>query len=209
MRASLLGMVGVVVVVAMGSARGNLVTDPGFEGSGGGSWNPYSSHANFLLDFDYTASSENIWEGMESFAVTWSALIPQWNIVEARQDYAVTEGQDWYASAWVKAAASLNGAQAYIETIFYDIAMGEVGKLTSSSLTDLTDWTRLETSGTVSDEATTARLRLLVFTSGGDSSSGSVFFDDVYAAIPEPATASLIAIAGLGLMLARRRRARA
>lgn len=202
-------IVGAMALLFVTSALGNLVTDAGFEGSGGAAWNPYTSHANFQVDFDYAGASTNVWEGLQDLAVTWSALIPQWNIFEARQDFAVVEGQDWYASAQVKAASSLNTAQAYIETIFYDAGMAEVGKISSASLTDYTEWTRLETTGLVSNDATTARLRLLVFTSGGDSASGNVFFDDITAAIPEPATAGLVAVAALTLIAARRRRAHA
>lgn len=204
MHRRVLGVVLLVVGLGVG-ASANMVTDPGFEGVGSGAWNPWSSHGNMNVSFDYSAVPANVYEGSESFAIQWSSTVPQWNLVEAKQDFSVTAGYDWNASIYAK-SQPLNGAEAYLETIFLDAGMNEVGKMKSEALTGLQDWTLLSNVGKVADNATSARFRLVVFTSGGDSSSGSVFFDNASAtaSIPEPATVSLLGLA-MGLLVYARR----
>ena len=195
------------ILVAGQGAEGNLVNDPGFEGAGGGVWNPYSSHAEFQADFDYAQSFTNLFDGSQSLAVLWTNSVPQWNVFVAEQSFAVTEGYDWSASVYAKAAAPLNGAEMYLETIFYDGLSAEVGKMKSVSLTDYTEWTQLQNSGVISNGAVSANFRLVVFTSGGDSGSGAAFFDaaSATATIPEPTTIALFGVAVAALTISRRK----
>jgi len=205
--AHLLCVTALCVAVLAVRAAGNLVSDPGFEDAGDAAWNPYSSYGEFQEDFDYSAFSTNLYDGSEALSIMWTNPVPQWNVFVAEQQFAVSEGYTWDASVYAKAAAPLNGAEMYLETIFYDGSSTEVGKMKSVSLTDYTEWTELQNSGLVSNSAVTASLRLVVFTSGGDSSEGSAFFDaaDATATIPEPATLGLIALAaGIGFLTRRR-----
>lgn len=197
-------VVAIISVVLTASIMGfaNLIDDPDFEGVGAGTWNDGSSTNAFLRDFDSTAQSHS---PDESLQVSWSTTIPQWNATAAEQVFDVTEDDPWNAYAWARITTPLDNAEAYLETIFYNSSWQETGKLQSASLSDTTDWTQLFNTGTVPTNAVHARVRLVTFTSGGDSDSGTVYWDDIYANIPEPASIVLAAL-GLGILWYNRRR---
>ena len=94
----------------------------------------------------------------------------------------------------------------YLETIFYNASWGEEGAhLQSPKLYQTNDWTQLTNSGLVPTNAVTARMRLVTFNEDGVSSSGTVYWDDAFAQIPEPLTCVLVGAGIAGLLITRRR----
>ncbi|MFH0954035.1 MAG: hypothetical protein V1873_06875 [Verrucomicrobiota bacterium] len=197
----LVGLISVGLAANLVSA--NLLTDPGFENSGSAAWDPGASTNAFEYDFDATAYTRS---GVEALEVKWTQPIAQWNLFDAKQTVAVNSGDPWEASVYalVPEAAPVNNAEVYLETIFLDAGMAETGhKLKSDLLPTHTtnQWMQLVNNGTVLAGDVYAKYRLVVFTSlEGGSSSGSLYFDDAEALIPEPATASIL---GLALLLLR------
>jgi hypothetical protein len=184
---------------------GNLIADPGFEAAGTGSWNFYTSTNAFSMDFDTTAEARS---GSESLVVSWTSSVHPWQVAEANQNLAVSAGDPFTASAYAKITTALdNPCYAYLETIFYDAASAEVGAhLQSAKLHETNNWQQLSNLGTVPGGAVTARVRLVTFNEDGNSSGGTVYWDDVSAeTIPEPFTALLFS-AGLALVFCGRRR---
>lgn len=188
-------------------ASADLLDDPGFEGSGTVGWDTNASSSGFALDLDSTADARN---GSESFEISWSSAIPQWQLGEAYQEVDVIANDTFHAEAYAKVATALDNTEAYLETIFYDSIGAEIvgQNLQSLKLSSVVDWTLLENNGVAPADAATAKVRLIVFTSGGESSGGTVYWDDAFAQIPEPVTCVMLGVGLAGLMIARRRRNR-
>lgn len=197
----------VIAVLAANVACANLLTDAGFENTGSAAWSPGSSTATFQYDFDSSAYARS---GSQSLELTWTSFIPQWNLFDAKQVVAVSEGDNYSASVYalIPELSPVNNTEIYLETIFcYDAAgNNETGhKLKSDILPGHTtnQWLQLVNSGTVEAGDAYAKYRLVVFTSfDGGSSSGTLYFDDTVAdsVVPEPATAALL---GLSLLFLR------
>lgn len=205
----------VVAVLAANVACANLLTDEGFEGSGGAAWSPWPSTNAFVYNFDSTAYAKS---GSESLEVKWTEQILRWNVFEAKQVVAVNEGDNYSASVYalIPELSPVNNTEIYLETIFcYDAAgNNETGhKLKSDILPGHTtnQWLQLLNSGTVEAGDAYAKYRLVVFTAfEGGSTSGTLYFDDAVAdtVIPEPTTAALLGVALLfirPLLRARKR----
>lgn len=207
MRAVQVVAVAVALSVVPLCAHADLMYDPGFEGVGSSTnWQSNVSVPGFTIDFDSTAEAHS---GSESFMVSWSTDIPAWNIAEAYQQHAVTEGVPFSASVYAKVTTELdNPCFSYLETIFFDSLNGEVGAhLQSTKLYQVADWTLLSNDGTVPENAVSARVRLVTFNEDGISSSGTVYWDDASAdvTIPEPTTCLLLGVGIAGLITWRRR----
>ena len=189
-----------LVLVALQSSRGNLLTNPGFEGSGG--WGLGGGGGTWNTNLSDSAQAHS---GTKSYSASWSG-VPVWNAGVANQTFDVLAGQTLDASAYVK-IDSINSAQTYLETIFYDASWSQLPdetKFQSTKLSSVADWTEMSLTGIVSNNAAHARLQLVVQATDNNS-SGSVFFDDVNA-VPEPTTAAMLGVAMAGLVVLRRRK---
>ena len=206
-RSSRLALACSLVIALAATSSANLLVDPGFEGGGGAAWNPYRSTTAFEFDFDNT---DEVQDGLQSLRVDFSPM-SSWQIFAAEQDITVLGGEDWYASVF--AMTDISGApamQVYLETIFYSNSVEMVGmNLQSASLTEATPqdvWQQLSVAGTTPIGADSARYRLIIFNTGeAVTGSGSVWFDQAFAAVPEPATLSLLGLSSALLLLLRRK----
>lgn len=210
MNRALVPMVTAMVLAGIGVATAAvIVEDPGFEGAGQGPWDGWVANPNMSRDFDSTVEKHG---GQQSLMITWNEYVAEWESAVEIQTFAVTPGEDWYVEAYVKITEPLGNAFAYLETIFRDSGSQEVGKMQSAWLSDVTDWTRLQVAGTVSNSAVSAAIQLVTLPWVGGSSAGTMYWDDVSGGqndgqVPEPATLSLICLALAAVQATRRRHA--
>lgn len=202
MKKTLAAGLAAVFVAAAAAVQANLIEDGDFEDTGRAAWGGWDG--SMTVDYDSTAEAHG---GLEALVMTWTASVPEWDSAVASQVVPVTPGEEWLAEAYVKITVPLNNAYAYLETIFKDAGDAEVGKQQSAWLSGAGDWTRITTSGIVSNNAASATVQLVALPWAGGSSSGTVYWDDVWAStIPEPATCVMLGIGLAGILAVRRRR---
>jgi opacity protein-like surface antigen len=116
-------------------------------------------------------------------------------------DYTIQAGDTFSLSLMAKWWNWTGANGQWTATLFYDNPANVIGAFTTPNLTD--GWTAYSTA--VSIDATPAsvggKLGILMTNSG----AGIAQFDELTVAVPEPTTLSLMAVAGLGLLLQRRR----
>lgn len=188
-------------------ASAGLLGDEGFEGPGLGPWS-YSEHSTeYIENFDSASAARSGSEGLE---ISWTAPIAVYLASMTEQSVAVTVGDSWNASVYAETVNIVGGASAYLETLYYmedGGCLGDASKLQSDFLSGTTGWTLLTNSGIVPEWAATASYRLVVAT-GGDSmsTSGTVYFDDADAAVPEPTSLILLGCGLVGLVVFKKRK---
>jgi hypothetical protein len=151
------------------------MTDSGVEGPGAW-WNPYEDYAAWMKGGEAAYNmSDYTIQAGDAFSISFYAQWWQWTGSEGR----------WTA------------------TLFYDDPANAIGSYTTPDLTEHGTWTAysnptpiVATVGSVG-----GKLGLLMASTG----SGIAQVDEITVAIPEPATISLMAVAGLGMLLRRRR----
>ena len=150
------------------------MTDSGVEGPGAW-WGPYDQYAAWMKSGEAAYNlSDYTIQAGDAFSIAFMAQWWQWT---------GANGQ-WTA------------------TLFYDNPANVIGSYTTPDLNPHTQWTAYTTATPIAATAGSVggKLGILMASTG----SGIAQVDEITVAIPEPATISLVAVAGLGLLLRRR-----
>ena len=210
MKRTCVGLVALMLVAA-GSAKAsaNLLANPGFENPvlGGGDtfgavgWTVFGGGTYTIKTSPHAGDN-----AFKTFGVTSGAY----------QEFATTPGQSWQGGAWILNPSfdAMSGAQIAAVNIEWRDASSNLisftsspGGLSASSPQGSTaaDYKYAAVSGVAPAGAATARFVLLTGAFGAPG-GGAPFFDDAtFAAVPEPATAVLGAVAMTALVALRRR----
>lgn len=168
----------------------NILTNPGFEEgdfpptgwadwSGSGSGEPKDGVAGF------PAPREMAHNGSKCVGKILYGGGERWGGFSQTVD--VAPGKAFEASGWVlnkKNDVQLtNGAKVYIEVKFLDAGEKEIKVSKSNSITQPTDWTKLNVRGLVPKDATKAVFSIVLI--GNNRSKGKILFDDASLNISE------------------------
>ena len=200
-----------IVLMATSQADAqNLLGNPGFEdpvvsgpGPFAGRWEPFSGGAG----------SSSVGDGLMPRTGAGNLHL---NITATNNTFAgafqdvlgLSPGQLVTFGGWHKSAS--NGADYVSEfRIEWRDATTEVGRTPNLTPVPTSDYTPFSRTETVPAGANTARVvyAIQTFSDAGGGNTGDVFLDDMsFTRVPEPATAAMAALAGLGLVAMRRRR---
>lgn len=207
-----------VLVVGVTLASANLLLNPGFEDGPvddiSSTNTPYwtwdvpsgNTHGGHWGDADVrnwrTHGGTNIgtihnWGGTAADGGWWQ---------EVTNSYGA--GSTWEGSAWFwndNSGSIYTTAYSQIKIEFYNGASALVGAATNEFALPGETWTEVSVLGTAPVDTAWSRL---VITSGGQGTAGALQIDDTSLAnaVPEPTTFVMLALAGVGIAVLRRKR---
>ena len=193
----------VALVVSVSVAWGNLINNPGFENPLSMSWSPENEITNF---FGWGNAEANNWQphsGSQSLALkNWLGLVDG-----AEQKPAVAENTSYDFSFWHMWDSGYNGTPDF-QVRWINSGGTQIGSNTLSfAMGTASTW--YQASYTVTSMTGTARAEINFNNFGNNS--GALYVDDVNfdaSVVPEPATITLLCLAGLSLWALRRRKNR-
>ena len=176
-------------------ASANVLSDPGFEGTGAGPWGGSESTSGVTRNFDSTSVVHG---GLQSFSINLNN-VGGYIAGTAEQNVNVSAGQAWDSSVYARVTDTIENGDAFLETWFFDSSWNKLStEFKSTDITDAGNWTLLTTSGIVPTGAVIAQVRLVGQEWG--AGSGTVNFDDAVATIPEPTSMILLGSGLAGLL---------
>lgn len=182
----------------------NLDFDAGVANIGSGFDNPSADVPGWR---DYTAMTDS---GVEGPGVWWgpydqyAAWMKSGEAAYNMSDYTIQAG-DAFSISFMAQWWQWTGANGqWTATLFYDTPGNVIGTYTTPDLTGQGSWAAYSTATPIVATAGSVGGKLgLLMTSSG---SGIAQVDEIMVgAVPEPATISLVAVAGLGMLLRHRR----
>lgn len=194
-------MVFVGVVMLAGTARANLLINPGFEtgtftGWEAGGW--------------YLGTGADARSGTYGAAYHVPSGRPSGEYYVMLQYVPVSAGVAYDASTWLR-TASFNQSEAWLEVVFHNSSGGWVGQFQAPAVTGITSYAQYSLTNMLAPAGSvTASVRAVVHTTGLTTDNAWYTWDDFSFAqtIPEPTTMALLGTGAL-LMVAIKSRKRA